>query len=74
MIDIFLCTKGFHEEDVFEQEILDVIDNDFVDRFRSKYNTWQMMLCVNYFEQMEDVVKIRKMYVRDVHKWYAENP
>lgn len=66
--------KGFHEEEVINQEILDVIDNDFVDRFRSKYTTSQMLLYDNYFEQMEDVVKIRKMYVRDVHKWYAEHP
>jgi hypothetical protein len=65
--------RVLHKE-VISQEILDVMDKDVVDLFYLKSQTWQMQLYTNYFDQMESIVEMRKMYVEDVHKWYAENP
>jgi hypothetical protein len=66
--------KAFYEYEIMNQEIMEVIDNAVVHRFCTKYNLWQKQSYLFYYELLEDSVNMRKMYIRDVHKWYAENP
>lgn len=64
--------ESFHEE-IIDQEILEVTDSAIISSLYEKYNIWQIQLYAFYFELLEDLIKIKKMYIRDVHKWHAEN-